>query len=128
MKVKNKNEVYKCEICGNIVNILYAGGGELVCCGKPMVLQVENTIEASIEKHIPIVEETSSGVLIKVGETTHPMTDEHYIEWIEIITDDGKIYRQDLQPGQKPQAEFNIPKKGVLVRAYCNLHGLWKNK
>ena len=127
MNVKNKNEVYKCEVCGNIVEVLTVGGGELICCGKPMILQKENTIDASLEKHIPIVEKTENEITVIVGEVEHPMDKNHYIEWIELIAD-GKIYRQNLNPGDKPMAKFKISRtENIIVRAYCNLHGLWKS-
>ncbi len=120
-----KYGVYKCEICGNIVEVLHEGKGELVCCGKPMVLMEENTVEASYEKHIPVVEKTDDGILVKVGGDVHPMVEAHYIEWIEVIAD-NKVYRQELKAGDAPEAEFKIKSDNPLVRAYCNLHGLWK--
>lgn len=124
--VKNKNEVYKCSVCGNIVEILHVGGGELVCCNKPMVLQEENTEDAAQEKHVPIVEKTDKGFLVKVGEVAHPMDEDHYIQWIEIIAD-GKVYRKDLSPGDEPQAEFCVEASEVQARSYCNIHGLWRS-
>lgn len=120
-----KYGVYKCEICGNIVEVLNEGKGELVCCGKPMKLMEENTVDASYEKHVPAVEKTDEGVLVKVGSAVHPMEEKHYIEWIEVIAD-NKVYRQDLKAGEAPEAEFNIKSDNMIVRAYCNLHGLWK--
>ena len=124
--VKNKNEVYKCEVCGHIVEVLHVGGGELVCCNKPLVLHEENTVDAATEKHVPVVKKTDKGFLVKVGEVNHPMDDDHYIEWIEIIAD-GKVYRKDLKPGDEPQVEFCIEANEVQARSYCNLHGLWKS-
>jgi superoxide reductase len=124
-----KNQVYKCEICGNIVEVLHEGNGELVCCGQPMKLQRENTIDASTEKHIPIIsKEEENKITIKVGEVPHPMTEEHYIEWIEKDVD-GKICRKHLQPGEEPEAKFCLkdPDSKVKAREYCNLHGLWKS-
>ena len=118
-------EIYKCEVCGNIVEMLHEGAGELVCCGEPMKLYVENTVDAAREKHVPVVEKTDRGFKVKIGSVPHPMTVEHYIEWIEIIAD-GKAYRQFLKPGDKPEATFNIQAAQVLSREYCNLHGLWK--
>ncbi|MGB5156541.1 desulfoferrodoxin [Desulfobacterium sp. N47] len=118
-------EVYKCEVCGNIIEILHGGAGELVCCGQPMKLIVENTVDAAKEKHVPVIEKISGGVKVKVGSVAHPMEEKHYIEWIEIIAD-GKIYRQYLNPGQAPEAVFNIDAKEITAREYCNLHGLWK--
>jgi len=118
-------EIYKCNVCGNIVEVLHAGKGELVCCGQPMQLQKENTVDASQEKHVPVIEETNDGYLIKVGIVEHPMNPEHYIEWIELVAGE-ETYRQYLQPEDKPEASFWIPKdREIYVRAYCNLHGLW---
>ena len=122
--IKQK-QIYRCSECGNIVEVLYAGGGELVCCGKPMTLQEENKIDASKEKHVPVIEKTDRGFLIKVGSAPHPMEDNHYIEWIEIMAG-GKYCRKFLNPGDAPEAEFQISAEIVEARAYCNLHGLWK--
>ena len=128
-----KNEIYKCNICGNIVEVLHIGVGELVCCGEPMKLQEENVIDGVGEKHVPVIEEMPAnvcqgkdGVKIKIGEIEHPMDKEHYIEWIEIITEDGKRGKKFLQPGEKPEVEFHTRIKVVGARAYCNVHGLWK--
>ncbi len=118
-------EVYKCNICGNIVEVLTAGGGELVCCGQPMKLMTENTVDAAKEKHVPVVEAVAGGFAVKVGDVAHPMEEKHYIEWIELIAD-GKAYRQFLKPGDKPEATFNLEAQQVSAREYCNLHGLWK--
>ncbi|MEA3449961.1 MAG: desulfoferrodoxin [Patescibacteria group bacterium] len=118
------NDIYKCEICGNIVEVLHTGAGELVCCGVPMVLQSENTVDAAKEKHVPVIEKTDNGYKVSVGETLHPMEDEHYIEWIELIADE-KIYRKHLKPGETPSVEFCIEAKEVSAREYCNQHGLW---
>ncbi len=120
-----KLEVYKCELCGNIVEVLHGGKGELVCCGKPMVLMTENTVDAAREKHVPVVEISGGTVKVKVGDVAHPMEDKHWIEWIEIIAD-GKAYRQFLNPGDAPEATFNVDAAQVTAREYCNLHGLWK--
>ncbi len=120
-------EIYKCEICGNIVEVLHAGAGALVCCGQEMKLFEEKTEDASTEKHVPYVEKTGNGVLVKVGQNQgHPMTEEHQIEWIQIIAD-GVSYRKFLKPGDKPQAEFNIKTDKIEAREYCNVHGLWKS-
>lgn len=121
-----KLEVYKCEACGNIVEVVHGGKGELVCCGKPMVLQKENTVDAAKEKHVPVVEKQANGVKVKVGDVAHPMEEKHYIEWIEIIAD-GKAYRQFLKPGDVPEAVFNVQADALTARAYCNIHGLWKS-
>jgi superoxide reductase len=118
-------QVYKCSICGNIVEVLHGGKGELVCCGKPMSLMTENTVDAAKEKHIPVLEKIEGGVKVKVGSVAHPMEEKHYIEWIEIIAD-GKIYRQFLKAGEAAEAVFKINASQIYARAYCNLHGLWK--
>ncbi len=117
--------IYKCETCGNIVEVLHAGGGELVCCGQPMKLMVENTVDAAKEKHVPVIEKAAGGYLVKVGSVAHPMEEKHYIEWIELLAD-GKAYRQFLAPGQKPEAFFAVEAATISAREYCNLHGLWK--
>ena len=122
--VKNKLEVYRCSVCGNIVEVLFVGGGTLVCCGKEMILQVENTVDASKEKHVPVIEKTTDGVKVKVGSVPHPMEEKHYIQWIEIVVD-GKAYREFLKPGQAPEAVFCVKGSSVTAREYCNLHGLW---
>ncbi|NIQ39872.1 MAG: desulfoferrodoxin [Proteobacteria bacterium] len=118
-------QIYKCEICGNIVEVIHEGKGELVCCGEPMKQFVENTVDAAREKHVPVIERSASGFTIKVGSVPHPMEEKHYIEWIEVIAD-GEAYRQFLKPGEAPEATFNIPGEKVTAREYCNLHGLWK--
>ncbi|MFH1351911.1 MAG: desulfoferrodoxin [Pseudomonadota bacterium] len=119
-------QIYKCEVCGNIVEVIHAGAGELVCCGQPMKLFVENTVDAAKEKHVPVVEKVADGVKVKVGSVPHPMEEKHYIEWVEIIVD-GKAYRQFLKPGEAPEAIFDLQDKNVTAREYCNLHGLWKS-
>ncbi|MBN1544015.1 desulfoferrodoxin [Candidatus Woesearchaeota archaeon] len=125
MPVKELDEVYKCGVCGNIVEVVHVGGGELVCCGQPMVLQNANTADAAQEKHVPVIKKTKTSVKVKVGSRKHPMEEKHYIEWIEIIAD-GKVYRQYLRPGDRPQAQFKVAAENVVAREYCNLHGLWK--
>ncbi len=120
-----KLQIYKCEVCGNIVEVLHEGKGELVCCGQPMKLYEENTMDAAKEKHVPVIEKIEGGYKIKVGSATHPMEEKHYIEWIELIAD-GKTYRQFLHPGEAPEAVFKVEAEKVIARAYCNLHGLWK--
>ncbi|VVB78694.1 Superoxide reductase [uncultured archaeon] len=122
-----KNEIYKCEVCGNIIEVLHEGGGELVCCGQPMKLLNENTVDASLEKHVPIIEKTKKGFLVKIGSVPHPMEEKHYIEWIELIAD-NLVYRKSLNPGDKPEAEFCIDAKTFSAREHCNLHGLWRSK
>jgi superoxide reductase len=118
-------EVYKCEVCGNIVEVLHEGQGELVCCGQPMKLLVEGAVDAAKEKHVPVIEKTADGLKVKVGSAPHPMEEKHYIEWIEVIAD-GRAYRQFLKPGEVPEATFNIAAQKVTAREYCNIHGLWK--
>ncbi len=118
------NEVYKCSVCGNIVEVVHTGRGQLVCCGLPMNLQKENTVEASYEKHIPLVEKEKGKIVVTVGSVIHPMTEEHYIEWIEIIVN-GKVYRNYLQPGDEPKAIFAADGDDIKARAYCNIHELW---
>ena len=118
-------EVYKCDLCGNIIEVLHGGAGELVCCGQAMNLMAENTVDAAKEKHIPVVEKTSEGAKVSVGSVAHPMEAKHYIEWIEIIAD-GKSYRQFLNPGEIPEATFKVDAEDVTAREYCNLHGHWK--
>ncbi len=120
-----KLQVYKCEVCGNIVEVLHGGEGELVCCGQPMKLFFENTVDAAKEKHVPVVEKVADSFKVKVGSVAHPMEEKHYIEWIEIIAD-GKAYRQFLNPGDSPEAFFKIDAESVIAREYCNLHGLWR--
>lgn len=123
--MKRQMKIYKCEICGNIVELLHEGKGELVCCGQPMKQFIENTVDASKEKHVPVVEKTADGYKVTVGSVNHPMEEKHYIEWIEIIAD-NKVYRQFLNPGEAPMAVFKIDAEHVTAREYCNLHGLWK--
>ena len=118
-------EVYKCELCGNIVEVIHEGSGDLVCCGEPMKLFKENTVDAAKEKHVPVVEKTADGYKVTVGSVPHPMEEKHYIEWVELVVD-GQAYRQFLKPGEKPEATFCIKADKVVAREYCNLHGLWK--
>jgi len=119
------NQVYKCNICGNIIEINVVGGGPLVCCGQPMQLLKENTTDASLEKHVPVIEKTKNGFKVTVGSVPHPMEEKHYIQWIELIAD-GKSYKEFLKPGMKPEAEFCVRASKVIAREYCNLHGLWR--
>ncbi|NLY56012.1 MAG: desulfoferrodoxin [Firmicutes bacterium] len=121
-----REQVYLCEICGNIVEVLHVGRGQLVCCNQPMTLQVENTVDASYEKHVPQVTRDGETIRVQVGSTLHPMTEEHYIEWIELIAGDV-VERHYLSPGDLPETSFvckNVEQP--IIRAYCNLHGLWK--
>jgi len=121
-----QKQVYKCNVCGNIVEVLHAGRGELVCCGQPMELLQEKTADVGQEKHVPVIEATDRRVKVKVGDVPHPMEEKHYIEWIEVTTD-GEIYRRFLKPGEKPEAEFETRAQKVSAREYCNIHGLWKS-
>ena len=118
-------QIYKCSVCGNVVEVIHAGGGTLVCCGKPMNLLTENTTDAAQEKHVPVIEKVEGGIKVKVGAVAHPMQDNHYIEWIEVIAD-GKAYRHSLSPGDAPEALFPVEADKITARAFCNLHGLWK--
>ena len=122
-----QNEVYKCALCGNIVEVLHAGAGELVCCGQAMSLMTENTVDAAKEKHVPVITKTADGYKVVVGSTLHPMEEKHWIEWIELMVDD-EVYTRLLKPGGKPEASFCIcgkKPKTLRAREYCNLHGLW---
>ncbi|MDW8003099.1 MAG: desulfoferrodoxin [Deltaproteobacteria bacterium] len=120
-------EIYKCNVCGNIVEVLHGGKGQLVCCNEAMNLLVENTVDASYEKHVPVVSREGERVEIKVGSVPHPMEETHYIEWVEVLTD-GRVLRQFLNPKEEPKASFYEKTQDVIAREYCNLHGLWKSK
>lgn len=122
-----KLEVYKCEVCGNIVEVLHGGEGTLVCCEQPMVKLVAKTADEGKEKHVPVVEKTAEGIKVKVGSVPHPMEEKHYIEWIELLAD-GRAYRQFLEPGQPPEAVFAIKGDSISAREHCNIHGLWKGE
>jgi superoxide reductase len=118
-------QVYKCARCGNIVEVLVAGGGDLSCCGEAMTLLRENTVDAAKEKHVPVLEQVDGGILVKVGSVAHPMEAAHSIGWIELIVD-GAVHRKFLQPGEAPEAFFPVTGTDVVAREFCNLHGLWK--
>ena len=120
------NEIYRCNICGNIVEVLHTGIGELVCCGQLMEKLKAKIEDVGQEKHVPIIEKTDKGVKIKVGSVPHPMEEKHHIEWIEIIAD-GKVYRKFLKPGDKPETEFFVKSDKIIASEYCNIHGLWKS-
>jgi superoxide reductase len=120
----NQLEVYKCELCGNIVEVLHSGSAPLVCCNQKMTLMTENTVDAAKEKHVPVIQLGKDSITVKIGSVAHPMLDEHYIEWIELLAD-GKAYRQFLKPGEAPEATFPITATQVTAREYCNLHGHW---
>lgn len=119
-------EVYRCEVCGNMVEVLREGAGELACCGKPMKRLTENTTDAAKEKHVPVIERTAQGVNVTVGSVAHPMEEKHYIEWIELLAD-GRVLREYLKPGMAPTALFaGVAAQSLVAREHCNLHGLWK--
>lgn len=120
-----KLQIYRCEKCGNIVEVIHAAAGTLVCCGQDMKLLKEGEVDAATEKHVPVIEKIDGGYKVKVGDVAHPMEDKHYIEWIELIAD-GKTYRQFMNPGDVPEAVFMVEADNVSAREYCNLHGLWK--
>lgn len=116
--------VYKCALCGNIAEVLHGGGSAMVCCGQEMGLLKPNSVDAALEKHVPVVEKIEGGFLVKVGSVAHPMEEKHYIEWIEINAE-GLVYRKFLKPGDVPEARFMIDAEAVTAREYCNLHGFW---
>lgn len=118
------NKIYKCEMCANIVHVIHAGDGELICCGEPMVAMEEQTADYTTEKHVPVIEKKENGYVVKVGSVPHPMEEEHYIEWIE-LTADGLSYRKHLAPGDAPEACFCVEADNVNAREYCNVHALW---
>lgn len=124
-KMTTKTQIWKCNVCGNIVEVLHEGADSLVCCGQPMKLFEENTIDASKEKHVPVIEKTKKGFLVKIGSIPHPMEEAHYIEWIEAVGKNGKRCRKFLKPRDKPEAEFCF--EVIEARELCNLHGLWKS-
>lgn len=123
----NLPKIYRCNVCGNIVELLHEGAGTLVCCGQNMELLKANTVDAAQEKHVPIIEKTANGIKVKVGSVPHPMDEAHFIEWIAIMFD-GKVDRKFLKPGDEPEAEFNVQADEIVAMEYCNLHGLWQNK
>jgi superoxide reductase len=122
-----KLEIYKCMACGNIVEVLHGGDGELVCCGQPMKNLIAKTADEGKEKHVPVIEKVDGGIKAKVGSVPHPMEEKHYIEWIEILAD-GKAYRQFLNSGDVPEAEFGVEASAVTAREHCSIHGLWKGE
>jgi len=124
-----KGKIYKCEICGNIVEVLEEGAGTLVCCGQNMTLLEEKTEDEGQEKHVPIIEINGNKAKVKVGSIPHPMEEAHYIQFIQLLIDEN-IYTMYLKPGQPPEVEFEIPElyTEISTRAYCNVHGLWKSK
>ena len=120
-------EIYKCNVCGNMIEMIHDGAGELVCCNEPMKLFSENTTDAAVEKHVPVIEKITDGYRVTVGSVAHPMEEKHYIEWVEVIAD-NKAYRQFLKPGDEPKGTFEIKADSITAREYCNLHGLWKGE
>ncbi|GAU76188.1 desulfoferrodoxin [Fusibacter sp. 3D3] len=120
-------DVYKCGVCGNIVEVEHVGGGTLVCCDQDMTLLEEKSADSSTEKHVPVIENIAGGYKVTVGSTLHPMKEEHYIEWIELITETETLITF-LNPGDEPVAIFKTDEKAIKAREYCNLHGLWKNE
>ena len=122
-----KLQIYKCTVCGNIVQVLHAGAGQLVCCDKPMEKLVPKTADEGKEKHVPVIEKSDGGIKVKVGSVAHPMEEKHYIEWVEISAD-GKTYRQLLNPGDAPEALFPIQADEVTAQEHCTIHGLWKGE
>jgi len=122
-----KLQVYRCSVCGNIIEVLHGGQGDLVCCGQPMEHLEAKTADQGREKHVPVIEELDNGIKVKVGSIPHPMEEKHYIEWVEVLLD-GKVYRQFLRPGQAPEAVFHVAAGSVRAREYCNIHGLWEVK
>lgn len=124
----NLNDIFKCQVCSNIVEVTHAGPGELVCCGKPMKHMEPGTSDGAHEKHVPVIEQIEGGYIVKVGSVAHPSLPEHYIEWIEVLTEDGRVGRKYLKPGDAPEAKFYCKSPIVFAREYCNLHGLWKSE
>ena len=124
----DKNEIYRCNICGNIVEVLHIGVGKLVCCDNPMELLKQRQDGTGVEKHLPVIEKTDEGIKVKLGSIPHPMEENHCIEWVEIISGD-EIRRKVLKPGDTPEAEFNIKLDDInqiQIREYCSVHNLWK--
>jgi superoxide reductase len=120
-------EVYKCDMCGNSTKVIHASGGTMVCCGQPMTLLAEKTDDQGKEKHVPVVEKSAKGIIVKVGSVPHPMEEKHFIEWVEVRSGEN-LFIKGFKPGEKPEAEFCVTDTGVKVRAFCNVHGLWTNK
>jgi superoxide reductase len=125
--MREQKEIYRCGFCGNIIEVLHGAGGKLICCEQEMIVLKENTTDAAVEKHVPVIERNSNTVTVRVGSVAHPMDENHYIEFIEIITD-SRVYREFLKPGGNPETAFDVEGDVLNARAYCNLHGLWKNE
>lgn len=126
VRMAKQLEIYKCAICGNVVEVLVGGTGDLVCCGQKMTLMVANTVDASKEKHVPVIEKTANGYKVKIGSAPHPMEEKHYIQWIALCAD-GVTHRKFLKPGDLPEAEFCVTAREVSAHELCNIHGLWKS-
>lgn len=123
------NEIYTCKTCGNVIEVVHAGKGELVCCGAPMTHMVAGTSDGAAEKHVPVIEKIEGGYKVKVGSVAHPMVDVHWIEFVELICEKcGKVQRKYLHPGETPEVEFKSNSPQVTAREYCNIHGLWQAK
>jgi len=125
--MNRRNQVFECEVCGEVAEVLRDGAGELFCCGVQMQSRAENSTDAADEKHVPVAIKISGGVKIEIGEIAHPMENSHFIEWVEVANPDGEIVKKFLKPGETPAAEFQI-KNPTSARAFCNLHGLWKTE
>ncbi len=123
--MSTRNDIYKCSVCGQMVEVINGTKPLMICCKQEMEKLTENTTDAAVEKHIPVIEKIEGGYRVFVGEVEHPMVEEHWIEWIELIAGD-KVYKQYFNSGQKPEAFFKIDEEEITARAYCNLHGLWK--
>ncbi|MEJ2268039.1 MAG: desulfoferrodoxin [Nanoarchaeota archaeon] len=123
----NKKEVYICNVCGNVIEVLHASSNNLVCCGQPMNLMEQKSEGENADKHSPVIEKDSEGVKVKVGKVEHPMEENHYIEWIEISTEKGES-KKFLKPGEKPEAVFPVKADIKHARMFCNIHGLWENQ
>ncbi|MCK5680715.1 desulfoferrodoxin [bacterium] len=119
------NQIYKCELCGALVEVLDLGADDLTCCNEPMVEVEAGSVDASKEKHVPVVEKVEGGIKVSVGSVAHPMEDKHYIQFIELIAD-GRVCRKTLSPGDAPETCFTTDATSLTVRAYCNVHGLWE--
>ena len=121
------SDIFKCNVCGHMIEVIHAGSGDLVCCGEKMEKLEEKTADSSTEKHVPVVEKTDKGVKVKVGSVPHPMEEKHFIEWVQVVIG-GKSYREFLKPGMPPEAEFCVEGEVTMAREYCNVHGLWEAK
>lgn len=124
----NLRDLNHCSVCGNVVEVVNTGAPALVCCNKAMEKLVSGSTDASLEKHVPVVENVDGGIKVKVGSAPHPMEEKHFIRFIEVLTKD-QVHRAGLVPGQAPEASFLVKADEVVeVREYCTLHGLWKHQ